>query len=82
MTCREEVLDAARTVVSRKRKNEFGMIDIIMELRSRGTSYEESTIRTHVSSRCCANAPKNHETTYDDFERIGRGRYRIRRVRS
>jgi hypothetical protein len=37
------------------------------------------TIRTHVVSRCCVNAPKNHPHKWDYFERVSRGLYRILR---
>lgn len=33
------------------------------------------TIRTHVTSRCCVNAPANHPHRWSYFKRIGRGRY-------
>ena len=49
--------------------------DIVL---NQGTEHEESTIRTHVCSVMCANAPTNHMTTYDDLERVSHGRYRLR----
>lgn len=33
------------------------------------------TIRTHVTSRCCVNAPANHPHRWRYFRRVGRGRY-------
>ena len=36
-----------------------------------------ATIRTHVASRCCANAPAHHQSRYRYFKAIARGRYRI-----
>jgi hypothetical protein len=54
-------------------------MDIIAEPRRGGSRYAESTIRTHVTSRMSADAPDHHGTTYDDFERLGGGRYRLRR---
>lgn len=47
-------------------------------MRRAGSKYSESTIRTHVTSRMCADAPVHHGTTYEDFERLGGGRYRLR----
>ena len=35
------------------------------------------TIRTHVTSRCCVNAPKNHPHKWNYFRRVGRGTYSI-----
>lgn len=43
----------------------------------RGTSYAESTIRTMVVSHMCTNAPDHASVTYDDFERVDRGAYRL-----
>jgi hypothetical protein len=44
----------------------------------RGTGYAGSTIRTMITAHLCWNAPDNAGTTYDDLERIDRGRYRVR----
>lgn len=38
-----------------------------------------ASVRTHVISRCCVNAPKNHPHKWDYFERVARGVYEIRR---
>ena len=35
------------------------------------------SVRTHVVSRCCVNAPSNHASRWPYFERTSRGRYRI-----
>jgi len=47
-----------------------------------GSRYKESTIRTHVTSRMCRNAPKYHATKYDDFERVDYGTYRLVRTQA
>ena len=78
MTCRDEILACANQVVQRKGVNEFSLKEIIDCMKSTGTSYKESTIRTHVTSRMCANAPKHHATRYDDFERISHGIYKLK----
>ena len=36
------------------------------------------TVRTHVASRCCVDAPANHNHRPLYLERVGRGRYRRR----
>lgn len=77
-TCREEVLDAVRALESRGQKT-FRVLEILTHMQKRGTSYAESTIRTHVTSRMCGNAPDNHGTTYNDLERVGPGEYKRRR---
>lgn len=35
------------------------------------------TVRTHVASRCCVNAPANHQTRHPYFNVVERGLYRI-----
>jgi len=35
------------------------------------------SVRTHVVSRCCVNAPKNHPHRWRYFRRIARGRYEV-----
>lgn len=75
--CREEVLAAAKYIHSLGH-SEFTPDEVIRYLRQQKSSYSESTIRTHVVSRMCANAPDNHVTTYADLERVARGRYRLR----
>lgn len=36
------------------------------------------SVRTHVVSRCCVNAPAHHEHRLDYFRRVSRGVYEIR----
>src|SRR5262245_64431070 len=36
-----------------------------------------ATVRTHVASRCCVNAPSNHQSRYRYFRAMRRGVYRI-----
>ena len=76
-SCRDEVVQAARAIVARKRRNEFRLTEIVQYLKDANSEYSESTIRTHVTSRCCANAPDHHAKVYRDFERIGKGMYRV-----
>ena len=78
MACREDILLAARALVDRTGRETFGVADIVSEMRRRGTTYAESTIRTHVTSRMCGQAPKHHWTTYNDLERIDRNTYRLK----
>jgi hypothetical protein len=35
------------------------------------------TVRTHVASRCCVNAPAHHQSRYAYFRALRRGVYRI-----
>jgi hypothetical protein len=73
---REQILRAARRLDG-GRGASFTIAEIVAEVRRYGATLADSTIRTHVTSRMCANAPKNHGTVYADLERVDRGRYRL-----
>ncbi|GGN96519.1 hypothetical protein GCM10010112_87820 [Actinoplanes lobatus] len=77
-TCREEILAAIADLLRRSGRDDFTLQDVLTEMRRRGSRYAESTIRTHVVSRMCANAPDHHGTTFADLERLDRGTYRLR----
>lgn len=71
MTARDTILEA----IGRLGKDEFTIMDVLREME--GSGYAESTIRTHIASRMCADAPDNHGTTFADLRRVGHGRYRL-----
>jgi len=79
MGCHVDTKAAAQSVVTRKGINQFGIGEVLKEMQRLGTlsRYSISTVRTHITSRCCSNAPDNHAVTYKYFERIGRGLYKI-----
>lgn len=77
MTCRDEILECANQIVERKSVNEFTILEILDCMQAQDSEYPESTIRTHVASRMCSNAKKNHPKKYDDFCRIKHGLYRL-----
>lgn len=74
MSCHDEVLEAVRQIVLGKRKNQFTVREILEFMRESGTVYTNSTITTHVVSRCCVDSPKHHMKTYDYFTRSGNDR--------
>jgi hypothetical protein len=78
MTCRDEILAAFRLLTGQTGRSQCTAAEIVEELKRQGTTYQESTIRTHVTSRMCGNAPDHHPVVYDDLERVGRGQYRLR----
>lgn len=78
MTARDEILAALPPVEARSADGLFSPQDVVDELRRRGSTYAESTIKTHIVSRMCATAPDNYARTYDDLERVSDGRYRHR----
>jgi hypothetical protein len=77
MVCHEEVLEAVRAVVRIKGINEFSPEEVSSYLINRKTIYAKSSIKTHIVSRCCVNAPENHAVRYQYFKRIGHGLYKL-----
>jgi predicted RNase H-like HicB family nuclease len=71
----DEILRAALRLCRRRGGWRFRPVEIVRAL----PHLEPGTIRTHIVSRCCVNAPKNHPHRWDYFERVGRGLYEIRR---
>lgn len=77
--CRDEVLAAFERLERRHRRTDFELADVVAEVLASSTAYAESTIRTHITSRMCGDAPDHHSTTFDDLERVDRGVYRRHR---
>jgi hypothetical protein len=76
-TAREQILAAIEQITSETRST-FSVAEVLAELQARRTELAESTIRTHITSRMCGDAPDHHGTTYNDLERVDRGVYRLR----
>jgi hypothetical protein len=55
----------------------FSAEQVIDEMKRGGSRYPESTIRTHIVSALCVNAPRHHATTYQDLFRVDRGLYEL-----
>lgn len=77
MTCRDEILTVANNLSEQSDSGEFTLEDILTAMKKLGSQYTESTIRTHVSSRLCSNAPDNHAVTYNDLIRINSSTYKL-----
>ena len=77
-TCRESVIEALDRLERQQRRDVFDLWEIVDEVRRHTRRFKESTIRTHVSSYMCAQAPKNHGTKFSDLDRVSRGQYRRR----
>lgn len=73
MHVHDEILEAARRICAERRPPRFTPDDIVKAL----PHLNPRTIRTHVVSRCCVNAPKNHPHKWAYFRRVGRGQYEI-----
>jgi len=79
MSCRDEILKCVSEIVRQTGKGEFTIKEVIDCMRRKVSKYKVSTIRIHISSRLCANAPDHHAVTYDDLERTDRGTYRMKK---
>jgi len=66
-----DVLDAARRLSERSADFAFRVRDVVRALPHR----DEGAVRTHVSSRCCVNAPGHHATRWPYFRRVSHGVY-------
>lgn len=73
MYIQEEVLEAAKRLARRRSDGTFTPFDVVKAL----PGLNESSVRTHVVSRCCVNAPQNHPHKWDYFRRVARGRYEV-----
>ena len=67
------VLDAALGAANRRTGWTFQLRDIVAAL----PDLHAPTVRTHVASRCCVNAPSHHQSRYAYFRSVGRGTYSI-----
>lgn len=81
MSIHDEVLRAARRICGERQNWTFTPDEIVRAL----PDLNANSVRSHVVSRCCVNAPKNHPHKWDYFRRVRRGVYEIapqfRRVR-
>jgi len=73
MAVHEEALAAARRICRERGEKTFRVADIVHAL----PHLNPSSVRTHIVSRCCVNAPKNHPHKWGYFRRVGRGEYMI-----
>jgi len=73
MTARSEILEAAKSLTNRG-ISPFSPIQLIREIEQTGTSYPEETLRTHITSWMCVDAP-GHNPSYRDLKRVGHGQY-------
>ncbi len=74
MAIHDEVLDAARRLCRDRADWRFTPIEVVNLLGH----LNASSIRTHIVSRCCVNAPSHHQHRWPYFTRIQRGVYEIR----
>jgi hypothetical protein len=73
VSVQQEVLEAALRICRRRGGWIFSPDEVVRAL----PHLKAGTVRTHVISRCCINAPKNHPHRLGYFLRVGRGRYEV-----
>jgi predicted RNase H-like HicB family nuclease len=73
MAIHDEVLRAARRLCRERRGWTFTPGEVVRAL----PDLNESSVRTHIVSRCCVDAPKNHPHKWNYFRRLRRGVYEI-----
>jgi len=73
MAVHHEVLDAARRLCRERGGWTFRPNEVVRAL----PHLNPSTVRTHIVSRCCVNAPRHHPHRWAYFRRIARGAYQI-----
>jgi predicted RNase H-like HicB family nuclease len=73
MHVHDEVLAAANQIASGREDGTFTPYEVVKAL----PILNENSVRTHVVSRCCVNAPKNHLHKWDYFRRVGHGQYEV-----
>ena len=73
MSVHQEVLEAVRRICRERDAWTFTPQEIVRAL----PHLKPNSVRTHIVSRCCVNAPKNHPHRWEYFRRLGRGMYEL-----
>lgn len=69
----EQVLLAARRLCRARPDRTFRPVEVVRAL----PHLKESSVRTHIVSRCCVNAPNHHQHRWGYFRRVAHGVYQI-----
>lgn len=77
MTCREEILGVLQQLSTRRPDGTFSVNEVLDAMQARGSTYKASTIKSHVISKMCRDAPRYHATQYPDLERVAVNTYRL-----
>ena len=73
MKIHEEVLATARRLCTARRSWTFTPAEVVHAL----PHLNSRSVRTHVVSRCCVNAPNHHVHRWPYFKRVSRGTYEV-----
>lgn len=68
-----EIVLRAANQLARKPEWTFALADIVRAL----PELNQRTVRSHVTSRCCIDAPAHHAHRLPYFARVNRGTYRV-----
>lgn len=75
-TARDAVLQAFAELEQQTGRETFKLSEVCDRVREGSSDFQETTIRTYVTSVMCADAPVHHANHTDDLVRVGRGEYR------
>jgi hypothetical protein len=73
VTVHESILAAATAICGERGSWEFTPVEVVRAL----PQLPAGTIRTHITSRLCVNAPANHAHRWPYFRRVGRATYEV-----
>ncbi len=73
MPVHDAVLHAVQRLCEESGSFTFNVRDVVRAL----SHLDEGSVRTHVASRCCVNAPEHHASRLPYFRRLGRGVYSL-----
>lgn len=73
MAAHHAILAAAQRLCAERPEPVFTPDEIVRAL----PHLNAQTVRTHVTSRCCVNAPPHHQSRLEYFRKTGRGRYEL-----
>lgn len=73
MPIHEEALESALRICRARGGWTFRVSEVVLAL----PHLNQNSLKTHIVSRCCVNAPKHHQHRWDYFKRVARGVYEI-----
>jgi hypothetical protein len=73
MPVHQSILSAVTAICAERGSWEFSPAEVVRAL----PHLRPGTIRTHVTSRLCVNAPANHDHRWPYFRRLARGTYEV-----
>ena len=75
-TARDAILEAFVALERETGHEEFRLSQVVDRVLASTKDFQETTLRTYVTSVMCVDAPVHHANHTDDLVRVGRGMYR------